>query len=173
MGVLEDKVFKNIAASEYVYNEYKDTKTCGVIESSADFGYHKVAAPYGVIAGIVPVTNPTSTAIFKSLLALKTRNGVILAPHPKSKGATGRTAQLLHDAAVAAGAPSDIIGWIDQPSMELTQGLMTHPGINLILAPAAPGCWSRRPTPPASRRTAWGPATHRPSSNAAPTSPTR
>ena len=139
LGMLEDKVAKNVMLSEYIYYEYKDTPTCGIVEYDRATGFHKIAEPYGLIAAIVPVTNPTSTAIFKCMLALKTRNGVILAPHPRGKGCTAMTAQLILDAAVAAGAPPDIIGWIDQPSIDLTQALMTHPQINLILATGGPG----------------------------------
>ena len=139
MGVMEDKVIKNHFASEYIYNNYKDTKTCGVISEDDSFGYAQVAEPIGIIAGIVPTTNPTSTAIFKSLLALKTRNGIIFSPHPRAKKSTIKAAQIVLDAAVKAGAPEDIIGWIENPTTELSDALMKHPGVNLILATGGPG----------------------------------
>ena len=112
MGVIEDKVIKNHFASEYVYNKYKSEKTCDMIEYDEGFGIMKLAEPVGLIAGIVPTTNPTSTAIFKSLLALKTRNGIIFSPHPRAKKSTIEAAKIVLEAAVAAGAPADIIGWI-------------------------------------------------------------
>ena len=112
MGVMEDKVIKNQFASEYIYNQYKDTKTCGVLSDDDAFGYRKVAEPIGVIAGVVPTTNPTATAIFKSLLALKTRNGIVFSPHPRAKKCTIAAAKIVLDAAVEAGAPKDIIGWM-------------------------------------------------------------
>ncbi len=139
MGVIEDKVIKNHFASEYVYNKYKQTRTCGVIERDDAFGITKIAEPFGLIAGIVPTTNPTSTAIFKSLLALKTRNGIIFSPHPRAKNCTIAAARIVRDAAVRAGAPVDIIGWIDEPSVSLSQHLMSHPMISLILATGGPG----------------------------------
>lgn len=139
MGVVEDKVIKNHFASEYIYNKYKHEKTCGVIESDPHFGIQKLAEPVGVLAGIVPTTNPTSTAIFKSLIALKTRNGIIFSPHPRAKGCTIESAKIVLNAAVAAGAPADLIGWIDEPTVELSQALMQHPSINLILATGGPG----------------------------------
>ncbi|WP_428054777.1 bifunctional acetaldehyde-CoA/alcohol dehydrogenase [Candidatus Avelusimicrobium facis] len=139
MGVMEDKVIKNQFASEYIYNQYKDTKTCGVLSNDDAFGYRQVAEPIGVIAGVVPTTNPTSTAIFKSLLALKTRNGIVFSPHPRAKKCTIAAAKIVLDAAVAAGAPKDIIGWIESPTMPLSNALMHHPHINLILATGGPG----------------------------------
>lgn len=139
MGVMEDKVIKNQFASEYIYNKYKDTKTCGVLSDDDAFGYRKVAEPIGVIAGIVPTTNPTATAIFKSLLALKTRNGIVFSPHPRAKKCTIAAAKIVLDAAVAAGAPEGIIGWIENPTMPLSNALMHHPHINLILATGGPG----------------------------------
>ncbi|MDY6407110.1 MAG: bifunctional acetaldehyde-CoA/alcohol dehydrogenase [Pseudomonadota bacterium] len=139
MGVLEDKIIKNHFASEYIYNKHKGVKTCGVIQSDTENGIKIVAAPLGVIAGIVPTTNPTSTAIFKSLLALKTRNGIIFSPHPRAKESTIAAAKVVLDAAVAAGAPRDIIGWIDEPTIELSDALMKHPKIQVILATGGPG----------------------------------
>jgi acetaldehyde dehydrogenase/alcohol dehydrogenase len=139
MGVLEDKVVKNHFASEYIYNAYKDEKTCGVLEEDHLFGTLTIAEPVGLICGIVPTTNPTSTAIFRALISLKTRNGIIFSPHPRAKGSTCAAARLVLEAAVAAGAPPDIIGWIDQPSVELTNHLMRHPDVNLILATGGPG----------------------------------
>ncbi len=139
MGIIEDKVIKNHFASEFIYNKYKDEKTCGVLEENDEFGTITIAEPVGIICGIVPTTNPTSTAIFKSLISLKTRNGIIFSPHPRAKNSTNDAAKLVLDAAVAAGAPKDIIGWIDQPSVELSNALMKHDGINLILATGGPG----------------------------------
>lgn len=139
MGVMEDKVIKNQFASEYIYNQYKDTKTCGVLSDDDSFGYRQVAEPIGLIAGVIPTTNPTSTAIFKSLLALKTRNGIIFSPHPRAKKCTIDAARIVRDAAVEAGAPADIIGWIDEPTMPLSNALMHHKDINLILATGGPG----------------------------------
>ncbi|OQB03387.1 MAG: Aldehyde-alcohol dehydrogenase [Spirochaetes bacterium ADurb.Bin215] len=139
MGVFEDKVIKNHFASEFIYNKYIDEKTCGVIEEDDDAGIIKIAEPIGVLAGIIPTTNPTSTAIFKSLIALKTRNAIIFSPHPRAKKCTVETARIILDAAVAAGAPADIIGWIDEPTVELSSTLMQHPGVNLILATGGPG----------------------------------
>jgi len=139
MGVMEDKVIKNQFASEYIYNQYKDTKTCGVLSDDDAFGYRQVAEPIGVIAGIVPTTNPTSTAIFKSLLALKTRNGIVFSPHPRAKKCTIEAAKIVLNAAVEAGAPEGIIGWIENPTMPLSSALMHHPHINLILATGGPG----------------------------------
>jgi acetaldehyde dehydrogenase/alcohol dehydrogenase len=137
MGIVEDKVIKNHFASEYIYNKYKDEKTCGVIEKDNAFGITKVADPIGVIAAIVPTTNPTSTAIFKALIALKTRNGIMFSPHPRAKECTIRAAKLVLDAAVKAGAPKDIIGWIDEPSVELSNEIMHN--ADLILATGGPG----------------------------------
>ena len=139
MGVMEDKVIKNQFASEYIYNQYKDTKTCGILSDDDAFGYRQVAEPIGVIAGVIPTTNPTSTAIFKSLLALKTRNGIIFSPHPRAAKCTIEAARIVLDAAVAAGAPKDIIGWIEHPSMVLSTALMQHKDINIILATGGPG----------------------------------
>ena len=139
MGIVEDKVIKNHFASEYIYNKYKDEKTCGILEEDDSMGTMTIAEPVGIICGIVPTTNPTSTAIFKSLISLKTRNGIIFSPHPRAKNSTNDAAKLVLDAAVAAGAPKDIIGWIDQPSVELSNALMKHEGIALILATGGPG----------------------------------
>ncbi|MCH1926480.1 bifunctional acetaldehyde-CoA/alcohol dehydrogenase [Shewanella sp. C32] len=139
MGLVEDKVIKNHFASEYIYNKYKDTKTCDILEEDETFGTITIAEPVGIICGIIPTTNPTSTAIFKSLMALKTRNAIVFSPHPRAKASTVAAAKLVLDAAVAAGAPKDIIGWIDEPSVELSNQLMTHPNINLILATGGPG----------------------------------
>lgn len=113
MGIVEDKVIKNHFASEFIYNKYKDEKTCGILEVNDEFGTMTIAEPVGIICGIVPTTNPTSTAIFKSLISLKTRNAIIFSPHPRAKESTNAAAKLVLDAAVAAGAPKDIIGWID------------------------------------------------------------
>ncbi len=139
MGVVEDKVIKNHFASEFIYNKYKHEPTCGVIESDSHFGIQKIAEPVGILAGIVPTTNPTSTAIFKALIALKTRNAIIFSPHPRAKECTIAAAKIVLDAAVAAGAPEHLIGWIDRPSVELSQALMQHPNVNLILATGGPG----------------------------------
>lgn len=139
MGVMEDKVIKNHFASEYIYNKYKDEKTCGVLSEDDSFGTITIAEPIGILCGIVPTTNPTSTAIFKALIALKTRNAIIFSPHPRARRSTCEAARLVLDAAVAAGAPKDIIGWIDEPSVELSNALMQHPDINLILATGGPG----------------------------------
>ncbi|WP_394205367.1 bifunctional acetaldehyde-CoA/alcohol dehydrogenase [Shewanella waksmanii] len=139
MGVIEDKVIKNHFASEYIYNKYKDDKTCGILEEDPTFGTITIAEPVGLICGIVPTTNPTSTAIFKALISLKTRNGIIFSPHPRAKESTTTAARLVLDAAIEAGAPKDIIGWIDQPSVALSNQLMTHDKINLILATGGPG----------------------------------
>ena len=139
MGIVEDRVIKNHFASEFIYNKYKDEKTCGVLEEDDNLGTMTIAEPVGIICGIVPTTNPTSTAIFKSLISLKTRNGIIFSPHPRAKNSTNDAAKLVLDAAVKAGAPKDIIGWIDQPSVELSNALMKHDGIALILATGGPG----------------------------------
>ncbi len=139
MGVIEDKAIKNHFASEMIYNKYKNDKTCGVIESDKHFGYERIAEPVGILAGIVPVTNPTSTAIFKSLIALKTRNGIIFSPHPHAKDCTIAAAKIVLEAAVAAGAPPHIISWIDEPTVPLSQALMQNPNIKLILATGGPG----------------------------------
>jgi len=137
MGIAEDKVIKNHYASEYVYNAYRDTKTCGVIYEDREFGIRKIAEPIGVIAAVIPTTNPTSTAIFKSLIALKTRNGIIISPHPRAKGCTIAAAKIVLDAAVAAGAPEGIIGWIDVPTLEMTNMVMKE--ADIILATGGPG----------------------------------
>ncbi|ARU94138.1 bifunctional acetaldehyde-CoA/alcohol dehydrogenase [Tatumella citrea] len=139
MGIVEDKVIKNHFASEYIYNAYKDEKTCGILETDDTFGTITIAEPIGLICGIVPTTNPTSTAIFKALISLKTRNGIIFSPHPRAKNATNKAADIVLQAAIAAGAPKDLIGWIDEPSVELSNQLMHHPDINLILATGGPG----------------------------------
>ena len=137
MGVVEDKVIKNHYAAEYVYNAYKDTKTCGVLEYDAGFGLKKIAEPVGLIAAVIPTTNPTSTAIFKSLLALKTRNGLIISPHPRAKKSTIAAARIVLEAAVKAGAPEGIIGWIDEPTVPLSGMIMKE--ADLILATGGPG----------------------------------
>ena len=137
MGVVEDKVIKNHYAAEYIYNAYKDTKTCGVIEEDKEYGITRIAEPIGVIAAVIPTTNPTSTAIFKTLLALKTRNGIIISPHPRAKSSTAEAARTVLEAAVAAGAPEDIIAWIDKPSLEMTNFIMKE--ADLILATGGPG----------------------------------
>lgn len=139
MGIVEDKVIKNHFASEFVYNKYKFTKTCGVLEHDTVNGIRKVAEPIGVIAGVVPTTNPTSTAIFKSLLALKTRNAIVFSPHPRAKKSTCYAAKIIHDAAVAAGAPEGLVLAIEEPTVELSSRLMHHEGIALILATGGPG----------------------------------
>ena len=137
MGIVEDKIIKNHYATEYIYNKYKDEKTCGVIEEDESFGIKKVAEPIGVIAAVIPTTNPTSTAIFKTLISLKTRNGIIISPHPRAKNATISAAKVVLEAAVKAGAPQDIIAWIDVPSLELTNLLMQS--ADTILATGGPG----------------------------------
>lgn len=137
MGIVEDKVVKNHFASEYIYNKYKDEKTCGVIERDESFGITKVAEPIGVVAAVIPTTNPTSTAIFKALMALKTRNAVLFSPHPRAKNATIAAAKVVLDAAVKAGAPEGIIGWIDEGSLEMTQVLMAE--ADITLATGGPG----------------------------------
>lgn len=137
MGVVEDKVIKNHYAAEYIYNKYKDEKTCGVIEEDPAFGIKKIAEPIGIIGAVIPTTNPTSTAIFKCLLCLKTRNGIIISPHPRAKNCTIEAAKVVLDAAVKAGAPEGIISWIDVPSLELTNELMKN--VDTILATGGPG----------------------------------
>ncbi len=137
MGIVEDKVIKNHYASEYIYNKYRDAKTCGVIEEDKEFGIKKIAEPIGVIAAVIPTTNPTSTAIFKTLIALKTRNGIIISPHPRAKNSTIAAAKTVLEAAVAAGAPEEIISWIDVPSLEMTNLLMKE--ADIILATGGPG----------------------------------
>ena len=136
-GVLEDKIIKNHYAAEYIYNAYKDTKTCGVIEEDPAYGIKKVAEPIGLVAAVIPTTNPTSTAIFKTLICLKTRNAIIISPHPSAKACTIEAAKVVLDAAVKAGAPEGIIGWIDVPSLELTNQVMRDSDI--ILATGGPG----------------------------------
>jgi len=137
MGVVEDKVIKNNYASEYIYNAYKDTKTCGIIEEDKAYGIKKIAEPIGVIAAVIPTTNPTSTAIFKCLLALKTRNAIIISPHPRAKNCTIEAAKLVLEAAVSAGAPEGIIDWIDVPSLDMTNTIMKE--ADIILATGGPG----------------------------------
>lgn len=137
MGVVEDKVIKNHYAAEYIYNAYKNTKTCGVIEEDKDFGIKKIAEPIGLIAAVIPTTNPTSTAIFKTLICLKTRNGIIISPHPRAKNSTIEAAKIVLKAAVEAGAPEGIISWIDVPSLEMTNTLMRK--ADTILATGGPG----------------------------------
>ena len=137
MGVIEDKVIKNHYAAEYIYNAYKETQTCGVIERDEAFGITKIAEPLGVVAAIVPTTNPTSTAIFKALIALKTRNGIIFSPHPRAKKSTIEAANIILEAAVAAGAPKGIIGWVDEPTIELSERVMKE--ADIILATGGPG----------------------------------
>ena len=137
MGVVEDKVIKNNYAAEYIYNKYKFVKTCGVIEEDKAYGFKKIAEPIGLISAVIPTTNPTSTAIFKTLICLKTRNGVIISPHPRAKKSTIAAAKVVYEAAVEAGAPEGIIGWIDSPSLEMTNLLMTES--DTILATGGPG----------------------------------
>ena len=137
MGIVEDKVIKNHYASEYIYNKYKNVKTCGVLEEDTSYGTKVIAGPIGTIAAVIPTTNPTSTAIFKTLLALKTRNAIIISPHPRAKGATIEAAKIVLEAAVKAGAPEGIIGWIDEPSLELTNQVMAD--ADIILATGGPG----------------------------------
>ena len=137
MGIVEDKVIKNNYAAEHIYNAYRHTKTCGVIEEDKAYGMKKIAEPIGVIAAVIPTTNPTSTAIFKTLLALKTRNAIIISPHPRAKASTAAAAKIVLDAAVAAGAPEGIIDWIDVPSLDMTSLLMKE--ADIILATGGPG----------------------------------
>jgi len=139
MGVVEDKVIKNHFASEYIFNKYKDERTCGVLSENEEAGAMTVAEPMGVICGIIPTTNPTSTAIFKALITLKTRNGIVFSPHPRARRSTCEAARIVLNAAVSAGAPKDIIGWIEEPTLELSTALMHHPSIKLILATGGPG----------------------------------
>lgn len=136
MGVVEDKVIKNNYAAEYIYNAYKNTKTCGVIEEDKAYGIKKIAEPIGVIAAVIPTTNPTSTAIFKCLIALKTRNAIIISPHPRAKLSTIAAAKLVLEAAVEAGAPEEIISWVDIPSLDMTNLLMKE--ADIILATGGP-----------------------------------
>ncbi len=137
MGVVEDKVIKNHYASEYIYNAYRNMKTCGVIEEDKSYGIVRIAEPVGIIAAVIPTTNPTSTAIFKTLIALKTRNGILISPHPRAKRSTIEAARIVLDAAVAAGAPEGIIDWVDAPSLELTNLAMKE--ADIILATGGPG----------------------------------
>ena len=137
MGVVEDKVIKNNYAAEHIYNAYKNTKTVGVVDEDKQFGTMKIAEPIGLIAAVIPTTNPTSTAIFKTLLCLKTRNAIIISPHPRAKGSTIAAAKIVLEAAVKAGAPEGIIGWIDVPSLDLTNAVMQNS--DLILATGGPG----------------------------------
>jgi acetaldehyde dehydrogenase/alcohol dehydrogenase len=137
MGVVEDKVIKNHYAAEYIYNAYKHTKTCGVVEEDSAYGIKKIAEPIGLVAAVIPTTNPTSTTIFKTLICLKTRNGIIISPHPRAKLSTNAAARIVLEAAVAAGAPEGIIGWIDEPSLELTNTVMHE--ADIILATGGPG----------------------------------
>ncbi len=137
MGVVEDKVIKNNYAAEYIYNAYKNTKTCGIVEEDKAFGIKKILEPIGLVAAVIPTTNPTSTAIFKAMICLKTRNGIIFSPHPRAKKSTIAAAKLILDAAVEAGAPENIIGWIDVPSLDLTNTIMKE--ADIILATGGPG----------------------------------
>ncbi len=137
MGVVEDKVIKNHYASEYIYNAYKDTKTCGTVEEDKAYGIKKIAEPIGVVGAVIPTTNPTSTAIFKTLISLKTRNGCIISPHPRAKNSTISAAKVVYEAAVAAGAPEGIISWIDVPNLDMTNLLMKE--VDIILATGGPG----------------------------------
>ncbi|MDE6105227.1 MAG: aldehyde dehydrogenase family protein, partial [Clostridia bacterium] len=137
MGIVEDKVIKNHYASEYIYNKYRSVQTCGVIEEDNVYGIKKIVEPIGVIGAVIPTTNPTSTAIFKTLICLKTRNGCIISPHPRAKNSTIAAAKIIYEAAVAAGAPEGIISWIDVPSLEMTNILMKE--VDTILATGGPG----------------------------------
>jgi acetaldehyde dehydrogenase/alcohol dehydrogenase len=137
MGVVEDKVIKNHYAAEEIYNAYRDTKTCGVVERDEAYGITKISEPIGVIAAVIPTTNPTSTAIFKTLIALKTRNGIIITPHPRAKDCTIAAAKVVLEAAVKAGAPEGIISWVDVPSLDMTNLVMKE--CDLILATGGPG----------------------------------
>ena len=137
LGVVEDQVIKNHYAAEYIYNTYRSARTCGVIEEDTAYGTKKIAEPIGLVAAVIPTTNPTSTAIFKTLICLKTRNAIIISPHPRAKKSTIEAARIVYEAAVAAGAPKDIIGWIDEPSLELTNKVMQE--ADIILATGGPG----------------------------------
>jgi acetaldehyde dehydrogenase / alcohol dehydrogenase len=139
MGIVEDKVIKNLFAAEYILNKYRHDKTCGIVAENEPYGTITLAEPLGIICGIVPTTNPTSTAIFKSLISLKTRNAIVFSPHPRAKKSTIEAARIVLDAAIKAGAPKDIIGWIDEPSIELSNALMHHDDIAAILATGGPG----------------------------------
>lgn len=149
MGVVEDKVIKNNYAAEYIYNAYKNTKTVGVVEEDKEYGIKKIAEPIGLIAAVIPTTNPTSTAIFKTLISLKTRNAIIISPHPRAKKSTIEAAKVVLEAAVKAGAPEGIIGWIDVPSLELTNEVMRD--ADIILATGA-RAWLRLHILPVSLR---------------------
>lgn len=138
MGVLEDKVLKNALAAEYIYNQYKNEKTVGVISEDKINGFSIIAEPLGILAGVIPVTNPTSTVIFKSIVALKTRNCIVIAAHPKSFKCSIETAKIIRDAAVAAGAPKNCITWITKPTIELSAALMKHKRTSVILATGGP-----------------------------------
>ena len=137
MGIVEDKVIKNHYASEYIYNTYKNVRTCGIVEEDKAYGIIKIAEPIGVIGAVIPTTNPTSTAIFKTIISLKTRNGCIISPHPRAKNSTIAAAKIVYEAAVAAGAPEGIISWIDVPNLDMTNLLMKE--VDLILATGGPG----------------------------------
>ena len=137
MGVVEDKVIKNNYAAEHIYNAYRNVKTCGVIWEDKSYGTKKIAEPVGIIGAVIPTTNPTSTVIFKCLISLKTRNGIVISPHPRAKRSTVEAAKIILDAAVKAGAPEGIIEWIDAPSLEMTNLLMKE--ADLILATGGPG----------------------------------
>ena len=137
MGVVEDKIIKNHYAAEYIYNKYRNEQTCGVVEDDEVYGIKKILEPIGIVAAVIPTTNPTSTTIFKTLLALKTRNGIIISPHPRAKKSTIEAARIVLEAAVKAGAPEDIISWIDVPSLDLTNHLMQN--ADTILATGGPG----------------------------------
>ena len=137
MGVLEDKVTKNHYASEYIYNKYKDMKTCGVIEEDKAYGLKKVAEPMGIVAAVIPTTNPTSTAIFKCLIALKSRNAILISPHPRARTCTAEAARVVREAAEAAGAPKGLIDWIGVPTLDMTSALMHN--ADIILATGGPG----------------------------------
>lgn len=139
MGVMEDKVIKNHFASEIIFNKYKDAATCGVIEEDSSYGIKKIVEPIGVICAIIPTTNPTSTAIFKALIALKTRNGMVVSPHPRALNCTIAAVKIIMAAAEKAGAPKNLFAWVDKPSVEVSNHVMTHPDINMILATGGPG----------------------------------
>ncbi len=138
-GIYEDKITKNMFASEYVYHSIKYDKTVGVIRDNVEEGYEEIAEPIGIIAGVTPVTNPTSTTMFKSIIAAKTRNVIIFGFHPSAQKCSSETARILRDAAIEAGAPEDCILWIEEPSIEATRALMNHPDVNLILATGGTG----------------------------------
>ncbi len=149
MGIVEDKVIKNHYAAEYVYNAYKNTQTCGVVEEDKAYGLKKILEPVGLIAAVIPTTNPTSTAIYKSLISLKTRNAIIISPHPRAKKSTIEAARVVLEAAAAAGAPEGIIGWIDIPSLDLTNMVMQN--ADIILATGGPGNGQKQLTLPVNR----------------------